>query len=269
MNRYRHESIAGLLLFLALNLSLAHADEVEVTRLTWAGIKLSDADTTVLIDAVGRDLWDGAAPGGLEPVTSTTRRTYALVTHLHNDHFDETTLKEVLGDKGYVIAPEPMATHIASRGLRVIPTALWQPVSRGRFSFTPVPAEDGFGDRQVSWVISHGGRRLLHGGDTLWHGQWDRIGEQFGPFDLVFLPVNGVTGAYGADISAPATLTPSQAVDAATMLHARSLVPIHFGSSNPPGYTEAPEPLKTVQSIAAQRALLVDVLEPGESVSLE
>lgn len=46
------------------------ADDLVIERLTWAGIKLVAGDTTVVIDAIGTDIWEGAAPEGLVPVTS-------------------------------------------------------------------------------------------------------------------------------------------------------------------------------------------------------
>ena len=115
----------GLLLagLLATCTALA-GDGLVIERLTWAGIRMTAADTTVFIDAIGTDIWDGKAPGGLVPVEATTPRRYALVTHAHNDHLDVTTLKAVLGERGYVIVHESIATHIASRGLQVIVFAL-------------------------------------------------------------------------------------------------------------------------------------------------
>ena len=91
----------------------ALADDLTIERLTWAGIKLVSGDTTVLVDAVGTDIWGGDAPEGLVPVESDTTRTYALITHSHNDHFDVDTLKQVLGARGYVICHESQAVYAA------------------------------------------------------------------------------------------------------------------------------------------------------------
>ncbi len=234
-----------------------------VERLTWAGIKLVRGDTTVLIDAVGRDLWNGQAPEGLVAVSSETARTYALVTHTHNDHFDVETLSRVLGDRGYVICHESEATYIASRGLRVIPAKYYEPVFRGGFGFTAVPAEDGFGSHQVSWVVTDGSRRFLHGGDTLWHGQWENIGRQYGPFDAAFLPINGARVPRGT-VESVAVQTPLQAVDAAELLRAEVIVPIHYGLSDPPNYVEVEDPLGSLRSIAGRRNQAVRHLRPGE-----
>lgn len=259
-------TVAVCLLSLAAIALAQERNELSIERLTWAGIKMVSDETTVFIDPVGTDLWDGNAPGGLVPVEADTRRRYALITHTHNDHFDVETLKTVLGDRGYAIVHESDATYVASRGLRVIPAKTWEPVARGGFLFTAVPAVDGFGTEQVSWVITKDGRRFLHGGDTVWHGQWQLIGQQLGPFEAVFLPINGARLQQDPMPETPGTLTPLQAVDAAKLLGAEKLIPIHFGLSDPPFYIEVPEPLETLKSIAARRGQEIAALEPGETL---
>ncbi len=270
----RHSSETRPLLFplLVIVLAILHstpgsASELVVERLTWAGVKLTDGDTTVLVDAVGTDLWDGEAPEGLVPVTVDTRRRYALITHVHNDHFDVPTLQAVLGERGYVICHESIAPYVASRGLRVIPAKEHVPVVRGNFVFTAVPAVDGFGDEQVSWIIRSGDKRLLHGGDTLWHGMWRTTGMQFGPFDVVFLPINGARVAQEPMPSAPLVMTPAQAVDVAEQLRAKVLVPIHYGLNDPPAYVEVEQALQQTLDIAADRGQQAVHLRPGEVLS--
>ena len=242
------------------------ADDLSIERLTWAGVKLVSGNTTVFIDAVGTDIWEGKAPEGLVPVTADTARRYALITHAHNDHFDLETLKQVLGDRGYVICHDSIAAYIGSRGLRVIPAKMYEPVTRGGFVFTAVPADDGLGDNQVSWVIAGGGKRILHGGDTLWHGKLEIIGKQFSPFDAVFLPINGARIAREPMPETPAVLTPVQAIDAAQLLGGKILVPIHYGLNNPPHYVEVVEPLDTLLREARKRGQVVQHLLPGKKI---
>src|SRR3546814_19561889 len=102
----------------------------------------------------------------------------------------------------------------------------------------------------MSWVVSAGGRRIFHGGETLWHGHWWRIGRQFGPFDAAFLPVNGARFGLRKPVSGlPGVLTPKKAVAPANLLGARRLVPrptrisghtesVMFAESNSPSRSE-------------------------------
>jgi L-ascorbate metabolism protein UlaG (beta-lactamase superfamily) len=202
-------------------------------------------------------------------VEADTPRRYALITHAHNDHFDVVTLKRILGESGYVIVHESIATYVASRGFQVIPAATYQPIQRGGFIFTPVPAADGFGAEQVSWIVSHGDRRYLHAGDTLWHGKWGEIGAQYGPFDAAFLPINGARLQSDPMPETPGTMTATQAVDAALFLRAKRVVPIHYGLNDPPYYVETPDALETLQVTAQRREVPVVHLLPGEYMHLD
>src|SRR5256885_673325 len=92
-----------------------------------------------------------------------------------------------------------------SNGWRVFrPARRWPPAGFGRgesargrareagpFTVTAVPAVDGSGDPQVSWLIEVDGKRVLHLGDTMWHGWWWRISERYGPPDILLAPING------------------------------------------------------------------------------
>src|SRR6185369_1388259 len=112
-------------------------------------------------------------------------------THLHPDHFDPVALRQALSDDGTVFAEASMAASVAAKGLPVASLAMWEPFSAGGFDghdflVVPVPAADGFGDAQVSWVVRAAGRRFIHCGDTIRHGHRRRIGRAYGPFDVAF-----------------------------------------------------------------------------------
>jgi L-ascorbate metabolism protein UlaG (beta-lactamase superfamily) len=142
---------------------------------------------------------------------------------------------------------------------------MYEPVLLGDFTATPVPATDGYGDAQVSWIVSGGGRRILHCGDTLWHGTWWRIGRQYGPFDAAFLPINGARFEWRKPVSdVPAVLTPEQAVAAAIIVGAKLVVPIHYGVSGAEGYKELPECERLLFAAAQKRGIDVEVVPPGE-----
>ena len=114
-------------------------------------------------------------------------------------------------------------------------------------------------------MVSAGGRRIFHAGDTLWHGHWWRIGRQFGPFDAAFLPVNGARFGWRKPVSGlPGVLTPEQAVAAATILGARRLVPIHYGVSGLDEYVEVDDPIGRLRQAARDTGIVIQAMTPGE-----
>jgi len=155
---------------------------------------------------------------------------------------------------------------VVAAGFKVRTAAPYEPILLGdSFTATAVPAVDGYGDPQVSWVVSGGGRRIIHCGDTLWHGSWWHIGRQLGPFDAAFLPINGARFGWRKPVSdVPAVMTPEQAVAAAVVLGARLLVPIHYGLVGAEGYQEVTQPEAALLKAARQRGMAVEVVRPGE-----
>lgn len=239
---------------------------LRVQRLAWAGIRLQLPDATLFIDPlVNQDAWGTALPDALISVDDTVGDTTVLITHSHPDHFDVGAARSALRRGGVLAHPAGIPALPLPDGVRARPSPLWEPQLLGDFTATPVPAADGYGDTQVSWIVSAGGRRIFHGGDTLWHGSWWRIGRQFGPFDAAFLPVNGARFGWRKPVSdQPGVLTPEQAVAAADILGARILVPIHYGVTGMKEYVEVSDPIGELHRAARKRSIRVQELAPGE-----
>ena len=248
------------------------APRLRVQRLSWAGVKLVCGDTTLFIDA-SYDPSRASGPSADVPLAVETRDRNALITHHHGDHFDAAALRSALGDNGIVVVPETVAPWADTRQLRVQPAKLYQPVMlpRGTATFMAicVPAVDGLGHPQVSWIVDAAGKRVFHGGDTAWHGYWWDISRAYGPFDLALLPINGfrqVGGRY-TDTGQPMSLTPEQAVAAAEVLGAKLTVPIHYGGASP-GYTEIPHAMERFLEAAQARHIAARIAEPGTWIEL-
>lgn len=255
----------------ALGAPAADGTKLAVQRLNWAGIRLEAGDSALFIDATSTD------PASPEPkvTPATTRpRSYALITHAHGDHFDAALLRNLLGEKGYLVCHRDSVPFIDLRALRVSPVDLWEPIfiPRGGSDFVvfAVPAVDGWGLPQVSWVIEAAGRRLIHCGDTLWHGRLTDIGLAYGPFDVAFLPINGARQNVGRfkDQGIPGVLTPDQAVAAAQALRANLVVPIHYGNPSPPDYVEALNAEEAFLGLARQQHVDVRSMRPGDLLRL-
>ena len=220
---------------------------MRMRRLGWAGIELEADDDRLVIDPLvdpgifSAFLGPEAEPR-VAPEPGVARA--ALLTHLHRDHADVGALDAAVTPGGEVLRPEAASatefdefvTGEAERGLAE--TGRPQVLARagdarriGAFEVTALPAVDGLGSPQVSWLVEAGGRRVLHGGDTLWHGGWWAIAAAAGPIHVACLPANGVEIDYpnlqpAAD-GVPAVMTPEQSVQAARALRADVLVPMH------------------------------------------
>ena len=250
---------------------------MRVQRLKWAGLRLEAAGRVILIDAVENfaSFAGGAATGQVDKggtlvSGTTTPADYILLTHLHPDHYDPQLIRDCLRPEGLVFCPHAVADTLRAVGLdRVVGFALGQVFEHSPLKMTAVYAMDGFGDPQCSWVVEDGEHRLLHGGDTLWHNQFWRLGTHYESFDAVFLPINGAVAhlPHLAFSPVPATLTPLQAVSAAQLLHARQLVPIHYGLYVPGNYEEYPSALAETQRLAAELGVPLGILANGQELS--
>ena len=252
---------------------------MHIQRLKWAGLRLEAAGRVILLDAVENfaAFAGGAAvgqvdQGGTLVSGATTQADYILLTHLHPDHYDPQLIRACLRPEGLVLCLDAVADALRADGLdRVVGLALGQEFQQGELKMTAVYAMDGFGDPQCSWVVADGAHRILHGGDTLWHNQFWALGTRYPSFDAVFLPINGAVAhlPHLAFSPVPATLTPLQAVSAAQLLHARQLVPIHYGLYVPGHYEEYPDALAETQRLAAELGVPLRVLANGQELSAD
>ncbi len=242
-------------------------DSFRVQRLTWAGIKIQYRDTTLFLDPlINAAIWEGAWKLPVAPLEVSTPVKFVILTHMHNDHFDPMAVKAIGKEAGVtVVCHESKATYAGSRGFRVYGTRLYEPVTVGDLTATPVPAVDGFNEYQVSWVITNGVKRVIHCGDTLWHGAFWQIGQQQGPIDVAFVPINGAKLLDKKPFSDVAgTMTPEQAVAAGVVMQAKLVVPIHYGLNDPNSYLEHPNCVVELKSFGAKRKQAVRVMESGE-----
>jgi len=262
---------------------------VRLRRLGWAGLELEAHGQSVVIDHVldpgifsaflgePRDELIAPEPG---------RALAALLTHLHRDHADVTAIERAVRSGGSILRPvrkrvesplDELATGEAEAALAAsdLDVRLCAPddvVEIGPFTITALPASDGLGSPQVSWLIKTDSHAVLHAGDTLWHGGWWDVALTHGPIDVACLPANGVEVNYPQwqpAVTVPAVMTPEQAVEAARALQARALVPIHYNRTFEHSYYYRPiaNAGARIQEFAARHNLEVWFLEPGDWVA--
>ena len=254
-------------------------------RLGWAGVEIECDDETLIIDYVQDKspmLPLLRSPDELFPSASRPGGTaVALLTHLHADHADPGAVAAALRKGAPVFRPEPASggkddvelTAIAETKFKQYRLAtevigVWEEFSAGPFRLFSVPAVDGFGDPQHSWIVECDGRRIIHAGDTLFHGSWWRIAHRFGPFDVAFLPINAPICEW-PHLQPPspveAVMTPEEAAVAAHIIQAKSMVPIHYGSLNKVAiYVETPHPAERLRAKSDEFGIRAMFREPGE-----
>ena len=229
---------------------------MKLRYLGWAGVEIEHDGHTLLIDCI-----KGSFPLIRDEETtaplSRGNASAALVTHLHSDHADPVTLAAALADGAPVLRPErnpgtsddlkmtgQAESQFSATGLKTDILRPWQERRVGPFRIVAAPAVDGFGDPQLCWIVEAGGTRILHAGDTLFHGYWWAIARAVGTVDVAFLPINGPTVKLPfvqPPSLLPAVMQPEEAAAAAQILRARIVVPIHYGLNAPPEYTETPQ----------------------------
>ncbi|HWA53559.1 MAG TPA: MBL fold metallo-hydrolase [Solirubrobacterales bacterium] len=262
---------------------------MELRRLAWAGLEIKVVGMTAVIDFVEdfAHLHGGGEPpeGEIPPPPPPGSVDVALLTHMHSDHADVAALERALGADAPVLRPAPATgsgeevafvegteAALARSSLATKVVDPWETREVGPFEVTAVPAVDGFGDPQVSWVVAAEGRRILHAGDTLFHGWWWQVASRCGPFDVAFLPAGGAI----VDLAPrqppsplPAGMGPREAAVAAKLLGADLVVPIHYGPLHEtPNYVQADDPAGSLEVAARELGVNARALRPGESLSI-
>ncbi|WP_127495941.1 MBL fold metallo-hydrolase [Paenibacillus glycanilyticus] len=241
-------------------------------KLPWAGIRVLSGETSIAIDPMYHfPAKFGSSHEELFPLDEFGHADAVFVTHHHEDHFDPKAIAAYYGASIPVYVPQESVRHMTDTPLTNIQgVSLGQQIEVGELTITAGFSVDGFGDPQVSWIVEGGGKKLIHSGDTLWHGYWWKLSKAYGPFDAACLPVNGAVVEFPGMIPSgqPITLTPEQAVAAAVVLQAHVLVPIHFRAvHHPPVYRETPEIAERLQQSAQDRIKLA-ILQSKEILPL-
>lgn len=265
---------------------------MRIRWLGWAGVEIEAEGETIVIDplndagAVFRPLGEEAAAGPLPDVVAARSGAVAgLVTHLHRDHADAEALTGALAPGATVHEPVAVgggdlenlalaqADHeLRAAGLERHAVAPWSSFAAGPFQIIALPSLDGIGDPQVAWLVEAEGQRVLHLGDTAFHGHWWRMAQRHGPPDLVLAPVNGAVVRFPhrqPPSPLPVAMDPEQAALAAELLGASLAIPIHFGGYAVRGlYEPVDDPIGRFEAAAAPRTYDTHQLGVGDSLTL-
>ncbi|MBR2288807.1 MAG: MBL fold metallo-hydrolase [Clostridia bacterium] len=211
---------------------------IELTWLGQMGLLIRTPHTTLCID-----YYADPAPRRLVPVPIVREEMrhvdFILGTHDHTDHIDRPSWKvwAKTMPKAQFVAPRPHFSSLVQDGIpadRLIPVDAGETYTFGDITLHPLPAAHEFlsPDEEghypcLQYVLSGGGIRIYHAGDTLrYEGMLPKL-LALGPFDVALLPINGRDGRrYRSNCIG--NMTFQEAADLAGALEPRLTLPGHW-----------------------------------------
>jgi L-ascorbate metabolism protein UlaG (beta-lactamase superfamily) len=242
--------------------------QVAITWIGHASFLLQFTDLNVLIDPnfanwlflIKRVKRTGFKMKDLPPID------LVLLTHAHFDHFNKPTLRRLPHPK---IGIMPWGVGDLARDLgfgRVVELDWWESFSQRDWKVTLTPSKH-WGARILrdnqrgygGFVLEHQGRRIYHAGDSAYFGGFKDIGVNCRP-EIALLPI----GAYHPASFRRLHMGPDEAIKAFKDLHAKWLIPMHFGSFRL-SFEDLDEPPRWLRQIAEKEGLTPKIrfLEEG------
>ncbi len=203
-----------------------------------ASIWLRCANTSIIIDPVlgNIPMYKRLIP--LPIPQEQLRADVILLTHAHYDHFDKPSVIKLLNNNPdtIIIAPTGfwryLKGHIAKE--KYFELKWWESVTIGEVVFTLTPSKHWskrtlFDTNKALWggyIIQDAHHCIYHSGDTAMGDHFREIGERF-EITEAFLPI----GAYRPEVIMKDNHTnPPEALEACSLLGAKILIPIHYGT---------------------------------------
>ncbi|MET3805955.1 L-ascorbate metabolism protein UlaG (beta-lactamase superfamily) [Nakamurella sp. UYEF19] len=249
---------------------------------TWWGhatVTVSDSGIRVLTDPVlTSTVGHLRRRRGPTPSRDAARADLVLISHLHGDHLHLRSLQQISHQIPIVLPTGATRAIRALRRLRhenIIEIRSGEVVQVGGVQVRAVPARHDArrhvlarrGAAPPLGYVIQGDRRTYFAGDT---DLYPEMAEEVGEIDLALLPVGGWGPGLG-----PGHLNASRAAEAAYLLGAADVVPIHFGTLWPVGMDRVrPEEFNSPGEnfVAAVRrsapAVRAHLLVPGQTVRI-
>lgn len=252
-------------------------------RFVWLGhstVYLEIDGTRVLVDPVWSDRaspFKIVGPRRTHPVpialADLPTPDVVVISHDHYDHLDMDVVRALAGRGARFAVPIGVGAHLEAWGVpadQTVELDWWKGSAVGSLALVATPARHFSGRRVVdrnrtlwaSWTLVGPASRVFYSGDTGWQDEFERIGAEYGPFDLTMIKV----GAYNKrwpDIH----IDGAQAVEANLLLGGRRMLLVHWLTFDL-ALHPWDEPVRRAVESAAERN--VEVLTPrvGELVDL-
>jgi L-ascorbate metabolism protein UlaG (beta-lactamase superfamily) len=240
-------------------------------QITWFGHSsylLQIAGTNILVDPVFSQRTSPVQFAGTKAFAGTDvyhvedmpAIDILLITHNHYDHLDYGTLIGLKDRVGTIITSLGVGADLERWGVsasKIKELDWWESLQLEQgIQFTAAPGRHfsgrGFKRNETLWssfILEIAGLRLFLGGDSGYDKHFKEIGQRFQSFDLAILEC-GQYNAFWAHIH----MMPEETVQAALDLHAKVLLPVHWGKFSLATHPWD-EPVKRVVA-AAERAHL-------------
>jgi L-ascorbate metabolism protein UlaG (beta-lactamase superfamily) len=223
---------------------------MDVRFLGHACFELSDGDTRILIDPFLSG--NPKAAVSAQDVNPTT----ILLTHGHGDHFGDTV--DIAKRTGApVVAIVEIANELSEEGVEALDPNLGGTVRFDWGWVKLVPAwhtsttPKGTSNTPAGLVISLDGTTVYHLGDTSLFSDLQLVGKR-SPIDVALMCIGGHY-----------TMDRTDAVDAAQLVGAKTVIPCHYNTF-PPIEADAEAFKSDVESATSSNVV---ILEPGETHS--
>lgn len=163
-----------------------------------------------------------------------------MISHDHYDHLDMQTVQHLASKGTTFMVPLGVGAHMRRWKIpdRLINELDWgDSVPFGPVTITSTPARhysgrglfDGRQTLWSSWTMVGPDSRVFYSGDTGFSSHFEKIGAQYGPFDLTIIKV----GAYGpGDVWTEVHMRADQAVDAHVAVRGKRMLPVHWSTFN-------------------------------------
>jgi L-ascorbate metabolism protein UlaG (beta-lactamase superfamily) len=238
--------------------------DLSVTRVVHGSLILELGGTRILVDPW---LYSGFFIRQDEPLafrpSSLPSARAVLLTHGHQEHFDDRTLGLLAERVPQAIAPTALVDRLRRLGFQqVVALDWWEHVTVDDVTVTAVPARHA--EPQNGYVLETDRVRVYAAGDTRAFAGLTDIATRFPHLDVALLPIGGQR-LFGVRRE----MGPEQAAVAAATLGAAPIIPIGYGRRG--GLPVFWYPRDPVASFLAATAALgieperIVVLETGES----
>ena len=193
---------------------------------------------------------------------------FLLISHVHYDHFDKSSVKSLAPQISKAIVPLKMSKQIKQiADIETTELDWYECYDDGEVQVTLVPAKHWgrrgvFDKNRVLWggyVLTYKGKSIYFAGDTASGEHFEEIGKRFN-IEYALLPI----GAYRPEfIMKYNHLNPQEAFDAFRQLKAKTMIPMHYGTFK---LTDEPldEPLEWIEQIDRENQNKIKILKVGE-----